>query len=102
MSLTGNYVDAATAEAWGLVNRVVAHEDLVPTCLALGRDIASTNPEASRRLLGLYEATAETTLDEGWRLEGEAARAWSREQLDPAAVGAVRDQVIARGRSQQS
>ena len=101
MSLTGNYVDAATALAWGLVNHVVPHDELLPTCLALGRDVASTLPEPRRRLLALYEATAETTLDEGWRLEGEAARAWSRQQLDPAAVDAVREQVIARGRAQR-
>jgi enoyl-CoA hydratase len=30
LSLIGNFIDAKTAEAWGLVNRVVAHEDLLP------------------------------------------------------------------------
>lgn len=101
MSLTGNYVDAATALAWGLVNRVVPHDELVPTCLALGRDVGSTIPEASQRLLSLYEATEATTVDDGWRLEAAASRAWARERLDPEAVAAVREQVIARGRDQQ-
>src|ERR1051326_1398952 len=30
MSITGNYVDAATALAWGLVNHVVPHDELLP------------------------------------------------------------------------
>ena len=36
MSTSGNFVDARTALQWGLVNRVVAHDDLVSTCRALG------------------------------------------------------------------
>ena len=34
MSATGNFVDAATALAWGLVNHVVPHDELLPTALA--------------------------------------------------------------------
>lgn len=30
MSLTGNFVDAATAWSWGLVNEVVPHDELLP------------------------------------------------------------------------
>ena len=33
VSFTGNYVDAATAERWGLVNRVVEPAELMPACL---------------------------------------------------------------------
>ncbi len=32
LSLTGNYLAAEQAEAWGLVNRVVAPEALLPAC----------------------------------------------------------------------
>src|SRR3974390_2669492 len=35
MSITGNYVDAQTALAWGLVNHVVPHEELLPFCRRL-------------------------------------------------------------------
>src|SRR6185369_15683301 len=35
MSITGNYVDAPTALAWGLVNEVVPHEELLPYCRQL-------------------------------------------------------------------
>ena len=30
MSTTGNFVDAATALSWGLVNDVVPHDELLP------------------------------------------------------------------------
>ena len=48
MSFTGNYVDAATALRVGLVNHVVAHDDLLPTARALAADVASCVPEAVR------------------------------------------------------
>ena len=43
LSLTGNYLDADTACAWGLVNRVVPADELLPTCEQLARDIVSTD-----------------------------------------------------------
>ncbi len=46
MLLTGEPIDAATAVEWGLVNRVVAHEELEPAVLelvdAIGRSSAYT------------------------------------------------------------
>ena len=54
MSVTGNYVDAPTALSWGLVNQVVAHEDLLATCQQMGADIASNDPAAVARLLQTY------------------------------------------------
>jgi len=41
ISLTGNYVSAEQAERWGLVNRVVAAEELLPVCRRLAADILS-------------------------------------------------------------
>ena len=43
MLLTGRRVDAATAVEWGLANRVVAHEDLRASALALAAEIASAS-----------------------------------------------------------
>ena len=45
VSLTANPIDAATAEAWGLVTQVVEPEDLLPTATALANDMASCDPE---------------------------------------------------------
>ena len=37
MSTTGNFVDAETALAWGLVNHVVPHDELLPFARKLSR-----------------------------------------------------------------
>ncbi|HEV2923201.1 MAG TPA: enoyl-CoA hydratase-related protein [Solirubrobacteraceae bacterium] len=42
--LLGRYVDAATALAWGLVNRVAGASELEPTTLALARELAGNAP----------------------------------------------------------
>lgn len=52
MLLTGESIDAQTACAWGLVNRVVAPERLHGETLALARRIAS----ASRTIVGIGKA----------------------------------------------
>ncbi len=59
---TGRVVDAAEALAIGLVGRVVPHEELLPTALALADDIAANPPLAVQRIKqGLRRA-----LDPDW------------------------------------
>jgi len=65
--LTGDVIDAATAERWGMVSRVVAHEELLPTAMELAHKIASRPPLAVQRLkAGLREA-----LDPDWNELGQ-------------------------------
>jgi enoyl-CoA hydratase/carnithine racemase len=47
---TGRIVDAAEASALGLVGRVVPHDELLPTALALAHEIAANPPLAVQRL----------------------------------------------------
>ncbi len=61
MSLTGNFLDAQDAWRLGLVTKVVPHEELMPTALALAADIASNDQAAVRALLAAYRETAATT-----------------------------------------
>ena len=59
---TGEVIDAAEALRVGLVGRVVPHDDLLPTALALAHRIAANPPLAVQRLkAGLREA-----LDPHW------------------------------------
>ena len=59
---TGRIVDAEEAAGIGLVSRVVAHEELLPTALDLAQRIAANPPLAVQRLKrGLREA-----LDPDW------------------------------------
>lgn len=48
LSFTGNYLDAETACAWGLVNRVTEPDALLPTCRALAEDALSCQPDTLR------------------------------------------------------
>jgi enoyl-CoA hydratase/carnithine racemase len=64
--LTGRLVDAGEAAQIGLVSRVVPHDELLPTALALARDIAANPPLAVRAIKrGLREA-----LDPDWSALG--------------------------------
>lgn len=65
MTLTGDRIDAATALAWGLVSRVVPHDQLITAAMELADRIVKNPPHALRmakRLLqesrtGLLEST---------------------------------------------
>ncbi len=65
--LTGDVIDAPTAAQWGLVSRVVAHDELLPTAMALAEKIASRPPLAVRRL----KAGLRVALDPDWTELGE-------------------------------
>lgn len=100
LSLTGNFLDAPTALAWGLVNHVVPHDDLLPFCRKLAADVVSNDQQAVRTILGTYAEAAYATAAPAWDAEAEAARAWQSGGLDPAAIEARRALVTERGRSQ--
>lgn len=102
MSTTGNFVDAATALAWGLVNQVVPHDQLLATAQGLARDIASNDAPAVQRILRTYrEGVAELNGADAWALEAQVASDWQK-SFDPAEVARRREAIQQRGRSQQS
>lgn len=45
LSLTGNFLSAEQANDWGLINRVVAPEELLPTCRKLAEDMLTVVPQ---------------------------------------------------------
>lgn len=101
ISLTGNFVTAGEADAWGLVNRVVPHDELLPTVNRLAADIAGNDRAGVRRMLATYAEQEEARLADAWRLEGEASAAFRSEvAFEPAEVEARRQGIIERGRSQ--
>jgi enoyl-CoA hydratase len=84
MSLTGNFVDAAEAHRLGLVNRVVAHDQLLPATIALGHDVASGDQDAVRALKDLYDRGPRLTKAEALKLELDvfASRRLSAETIE--------------------
>ena len=100
MSLTGNFLDAAEALQFGLVNHVVPHGELLPTARRLAADIVGNNAPAVRELLASYKAIATMTVADGLRHEARVGREWSRRTYEPGAVEARRQKIMERGRTQ--
>lgn len=101
MSVTGNYVDAPTALAWGLVNEVVPHDELLARCRALAADVVSNDQAGVRQILATYREVTDTTVAEGWVIEGRRAAAWPGNAWDPDEIARRRQAVVDRGRAQQ-
>lgn len=99
LSFTGNYLSAAQAEAWGLVNRVVAPADLLPTCRALAADMLSCESDMLRRLKLVINRGYARTLEEGLRIEQAAWREQTR-AVQPAGIAGRVAGVRQRGRAQ--
>jgi enoyl-CoA hydratase len=63
MSLTSDFVDAARADLWGLVDEVVPHANLIPHVLALAANIATIDPAVGRHVHELMDESAGVPLD---------------------------------------
>jgi enoyl-CoA hydratase len=100
LSLTGNYLTAEQAAAWGLVNRVVEPAALLPTCQALARDMLSCDPIVMRGYKRVIDEGYARTFADGLELEGTASRAHAR-TLSADAIAERRAGVQARGREQK-
>jgi enoyl-CoA hydratase len=99
LSLTGNFLDAAQAEKWGLLNRVVEPGDLLPTCEALARDMLSCQPEMVSAYKGVIDRGYAETFGDGRRIEAEANKEGMK-RVTPDRIRAARGDVMARGRTQ--
>jgi enoyl-CoA hydratase len=95
LSFTGRVIDAAEALRIGLVNHVVAHEELPGVTASVGEAIAGGDQRAIRELRRLYDAGSLVTLAECHRLEEEAYNAW---ELPASEVARRRDDILAAGK----
>lgn len=69
MSLSSLPIDAATALQWGLVNHVVAHDELMPFTVGIARQIAAHGNAAVGRVSRLYDSQAAARDTAAWHLE---------------------------------
>ena len=102
LSLTGNYLNADTALAWGLVNRIVPESELLATCHQLAEDILSTDKTTRQEIKRIMDAGWMTGLEEGLKLEREATRRHGQAHPPAESVAQRRAAIQARGRSQSS
>ncbi|MCE9649826.1 MAG: enoyl-CoA hydratase [Parvibaculum sp.] len=101
LSLTGNFLSAEQAADWGMINRVVAPEDLLPTCRKLAEDMLTVVPEclpAYKELInkGFAESFGEALKTE-LRFSGER-----NNKVNSAAIEARREGIRERGKKQTS
>jgi enoyl-CoA hydratase/carnithine racemase len=71
LNLTGDFVDAETAYAWGLVEKVVPVAELEDAALEIAARIASQSPHAVGVLRELARTTRDLPLEEGLRREAD-------------------------------
>lgn len=100
MSFTGDFIDAPTALAWGLVAEVVPHEALLDRAREIAGAIASIPPENIREVRRMYREIGELSGLEAWRTESRWSRQWMEDRFDQSRLATERDAIIARGRSQ--
>lgn len=98
MSFSGNFLTAEEALHWGLVNRVVAHDDLLAVTRQLAADIAGNDPTGVRQIRATYAEIAHD--DQAWDIEARDSGAWRRSQFDPTKVAERRAAITERGRGQ--
>lgn len=100
LSLTGNFLDAEQAYAWGMVNRVVEPEALLPTARNMAADILSTERDTRETILRIMNDGWQSTLGEGMAIEHAASREHMQQRVTPAAVAERRRAIQERGRQQ--
>ena len=98
MSFTGNFMGAEEALSFGLVNHVVAHDELMSFTRSLAADIAGNEQDGVRQIRSTYAAVNDT--DDGWETEARDGRAWRRTQFDPNKVAERRERIQSRGKTQ--
>ena len=74
LNMTGDFVDAATAYDWGLVEKVVPREELLDAATGIARTISERSPVSIAILRELARTTRDLPLEEGLRREADGFR----------------------------
>ena len=98
LSFSGNFLDAETAERWGLVNRVYEADALLPAAVKLAHEMASCDPDLLRNYKRVIDDGFAIGFGEGQALE-IARSAEHAAGVTAESVEAARQAVTARGRS---
>lgn len=99
LSFSGNFLEARTACEWGLVNRVVDPEQLLPVAKQLARDMASVDPVMLRNYKALINDGFALSFGDAMKLEAERSTGLNA-QVSADEVEARRRAVTERGRGQ--
>jgi enoyl-CoA hydratase len=100
LSFSGNFLDAETAAAWGLVNRVVAPDALLASAKKLAADIATAPPAAVATYKRIIDQGFSASFGDGMMIEQKLSKA-ANAQITPDKIAENRTGVMARGREQK-
>jgi enoyl-CoA hydratase len=98
---TGNFISAAQADAWGLVSRVVAPQDLLAECCKVAADIVSCVPETVKVYKQMVNDGLDTTLAAGMAME-RVVMDHVNKGVTGETIAARRSDVQQRGKAQKS
>ncbi|AZG45512.1 enoyl-CoA hydratase [Gordonia insulae] len=99
LSATGQYVDAATALHWGLVNEVVEPEQLRDRGLAIAESFCAADPATLNQVWALYDSQSDDRLTVPLARETEINRTWTAHVSSLAESTAA---VLDHGRAQNA
>jgi enoyl-CoA hydratase len=97
ISLSGRWVSAEQAAAWGFVNRVVAPHELLPTARALAADMLLAQPGMLERYKAIINDGFALPFGDGMALERQRAQAHNA-SVSAAEIEQRRETVRARNR----
>lgn len=100
VSLTGNFVDANTAERWGLVNSVHSPAELLPAALKIAEDMAGCMPHMLKGYKQVIDEGFGMNFDEALVMESRRSAKQSA-SVSKESVEAARKAVTTRGQSLQ-
>jgi enoyl-CoA hydratase len=101
MSMTGNFVDAATALRIGLANHVVPHQELVPFACELAAAIAEQDPVMIAGMRRDWDATGALPIDAAHQRHREIARELGFAGVRSDTLQTSMASVVARAHQQQ-
>ena len=78
ISLTGDFVTADQALAWGLVNEVVPHRALMDRTYGLAASIVDNDQLGVRQMLATYASQEASALGPIWDLESQGSAAFAK------------------------
>ena len=100
-SLTGNFIPAEQALEWGFVNRVVAPDELLPSCQRLAGDMLSCDPDVMRAYKSVIDDGYAENFATGLRIERDANREHAK-HVTPESIEERRAGIQQRGRAQSN
>jgi enoyl-CoA hydratase len=100
MSFTGDFIDAETAQRWGLVVEVVPHDALLDRAREIASTIAAIPAEYVRAVRNMYDEVSAMAGRDAWMAESRASRKWMEQRFDQSRLVKEREEIINRGRKQ--